>query len=233
MAIHPQAGQPAPPEKLIDVAKLERDYFENKPDLGNPFQLVSFGTSGHRGMSTDATFTEAHILAITQAICEYRKSAGIDGPVMVGKDTHALSTVAQRTALEVLAANGVEAHVQRDDGDTPTPVISRAILVHNRGRTSGRADGIIITPSHNPPSDGGFKYNPPNGGPADTDVTGLIQSRANELLRSGGREVRRTSSIGAPRRDIDYVQPYVRDLAAVIDMEAIRAARVKVGVDPL
>jgi phosphoglucomutase len=232
MALDPQAGRPAPPDKLIDVAKLERDYYENEPELGNPYQLVSFGTSGHRGTSIDGTFTEAHILAITQAICEYRKANGIDGPVMVGKDTHALSAAAQRTAVEVLAGNGVEAHVQQADGHTPTPVISRAILVHNRGRSVGLADGIIITPSHNPPSDGGFKYNPPNGGPADTDVTSVIQDRANALLRAGNRGVKRSAERSTVR-EIDYVRPYVDDLADVIDMAAIRSAGVKVGVDPL
>jgi phosphoglucomutase len=232
MALHPQAGQPAPKEMLIDVARLERDYFQNKPDLNNPFQQVSFGTSGHRGTSSDGTFTEAHILAITQAICEYRKQAGIDGPVLVGKDTHALSAAAQRTALEVLGGNGVEAHVQQAQGDTPTPVISRAIITQNRGRASGRADGIIITPSHNPPSDGGFKYNPPNGGPADTDVTGVIQNRANDLLKNGNRDVKRSTS-RVTTKEIDYVMPYVRDLASAIDMSAIKRARVKIGVDPL
>jgi phosphoglucomutase len=233
MPLHPLAGQAAPADKLIDVAKLERDYFHNRPDLANPYQLVSFGTSGHRGTSSDGTFTEAHILATTQAICEYRKSAGIDGPVLVGKDTHALSAAAQRTAVEVLAGNGVEAHVQRGEGDTPTPVISRAIIAHNAaGTTGGRADGIIITPSHNPPSDGGFKYNPPNGGPADTDVTGAIQDRANELLKSGNRDVKRSSDRSTVR-EVDYVTPYVADLANVIDMAAIKSAGVKIGVDPL
>ena len=168
---------------LIDVARLEREYFERRPDLGDPNQLVSFGTSGHRGSPLHGTFTEAHILAITQAICDYRRSAGNDGPLYMGKDTHAVSDPAQRTALEVLAANGVETIIQRDNGVTPTPVISRAILVYNRGRKEHLADGIVITPSHNPPEDGGFKYNPTNGGPADTDVTGWVENRANELLR--------------------------------------------------
>ncbi len=188
MAISPLAGKPAPKEMLVDLAKLEREYFQRRPDLGDPNQLVSFGTSGHRGTSLNGTFTEAHILAITQAICDYRRGQGIDGPLYMGKDTHALSGPAQRTALEVLAANGVETIIQRDDGVTPTPVISQAILVYNRGRTDHLADGIVITPSHNPPEDGGFKYNPPNGGPADTDVTNWIQDRANELLR--GRQCR-------------------------------------------
>jgi phosphoglucomutase len=236
MALHPHAGQPAPKDKLIDVAKLERDYFQNRPDFANPYQLVSFGTSGHRGTSADGTFTEAHILAITQAICEYRKTHGIDGPVMVGKDTHALSAAAQRTAIEVLAGNGIEAHVQRGNGETPTPTVSRAIIAHNRGRAagagSGHADGIIITPSHNPPSDGGFKYNPPNGGPADTDVTGAIQERANALLKSGNREVKRSTE-RSTIREVDFIAPYVNDLASVIDMAAIKSAGVKIGCDPL
>src|SRR4051812_38061159 len=179
MPLSPLAGKPAPKELLIDVTALERAYYDRSPDMGDKRQLVSFGTSGHRGTSLDATFTDAHIAAITQAICEYRKAQGIDGPVMMGKDTHALSRPAERTALEVLAANGVETLIQRDDGFTPTPVISHAILTYNRGRSDGLADGIIITPSHNPPADGGFKYNPPNGGPADTDVTDRVQNRAN------------------------------------------------------
>ena len=191
MAISPLAGKPAPKEMLVDVARLEREYYARRPDVGDPTQLVSFGTSGHRGSSLRGSFTEAHILAITQAICDYRRGQGIDGPLYMGKDTHALSGPAQRTALEVLAANGVETVIQQDDGVTPTPVISRAILVHNRGRTEHLADGIVITPSHNPPEDGGFKYNPPNGGPADTDVTGWIQDRANELLRDGNAGVKR------------------------------------------
>src|SRR5208282_1942921 len=169
--ISPLAGKPAPKELLVDVARLEKEYFERRPDLDDPNQLVSFGTSGHRGSPLRGTFNEAHILAITQAICEYRHEQGIDGPLYMGKDTHAVSEPAQRTALEVLAANNVETIIQQDDGITPTPVISRAILVYNRGRQEHLADGIVVTPSHNPPEDGGFKYNPPNGGPADTDVT--------------------------------------------------------------
>ena len=191
MAISPLAGKPAPKSMLVDLARLERDYYERKPDVADPNQLVSFGTSGHRGSSLNGTFTEAHILAITQAICDYRRSHGTDGPLQMGKDTHALSTPAQRTALEVLAANDVETVIQRDDGVTPTPVISRAIIVHNRGRKTGLADGIVITPSHNPPEDGGFKYNPTNGGPADTDVTKWVQDRANELLRGNNSGVKR------------------------------------------
>src|SRR5271157_4562235 len=181
MGIHPLAGQPAPKDMLIDVSRVERQYYERKPDSADPNQRVLFGTSGHRGNSLNGTLTEMHILAITQAICEYRRGRGIDGPLYMGKDTHALSGPAQRTALEVLAANEVETFIQRDDGVTPTPSVSHAILVYNRGRKNHLADGIVITPSHNPPEDGGFKYNPTNGGPADTDVTGWIQDRANEL----------------------------------------------------
>jgi phosphoglucomutase len=237
MSIDPLAGQPAPARLLIDVAALERDYYQRRPNVADPNQLVSFGTSGHRGTPTDGTFTEAHILAITQAICEYRAGHGIDGPVFVGKDTHAISGPAQRTALEVLAANGVEACIQAGDGATPTPVVSHAILTHNKGRSRGQADGIVITPSHNPPADGGFKYNPPNGGPADTDVTGWIQDRANALLKAGNAGVKRIpaeQALKAPTtHQHDYVTPYVRDLGNVIDMEAIRAAKVRIGIDPL
>src|SRR6202142_1885696 len=179
MAISPLAGKPAPKELLVDLARLEREYYERQPDMADPNQLVSFGTSGHRGCSLRGLFTEAHILAITQAICDYRRRHGIDGLLYMGKDTHALSSPAQRTALEVLAANNVRTVIQRDDGVTPTPVISRAILVHNRDRKDRLADGIVITPSHNPPEDGGFKYNPPTGGPADTDVTGWAEQPGN------------------------------------------------------
>ncbi|HME09254.1 MAG TPA: hypothetical protein VKG25_19505, partial [Bryobacteraceae bacterium] len=189
--ISPLAGKPAPKEMLVDVARLEREYFERRPDLQDPNQLVSFGTSGHRGSPLHGTFTEAHILAITQAICDYRREQGTDGPLYMGKDTHALSGPAQRTALEVLAANDVETIIQQGDGVTPTPVISRAILVYNRGRKEHLADGIVVTPSHNPPEDGGFKYNPANGGPADTDVTHWVEGRANELLRAGNAKVKR------------------------------------------
>jgi phosphoglucomutase len=237
MATSPLAGQPAPHQLLIDVKRLLREYHERQPDLADPQQLVSFGTSGHRGTSLAGTFTEAHILAITQAICEYRASKGIDGPLYLGQDTHALSAPAQRTALEVLAANGIETRIQRDEGFTPTPVISRAIIVHNRGRTRGLADGIVITPSHNPPEDGGFKYNPPNGGPADTDITKAIQDRANELLRGGNAGVKRISYESALKasttREEDFVIPYVNDLASVIDVDAICSAGLKLGVDPL
>ena len=237
MSASPLAGQPAPKEMLVDLARLEREYYERRPDLGDPNQLVSFGTSGHRGSSLRGTFTEAHILAITQAICDYRRSRNITGPLHMGKDTHALSGPAQHTALEVLAGNGVETIIQRNNGVTPTPVISRAILAHNRGRKERLGDGIVITPSHNPPEDGGFKYNPPNGGPADTDVTRWVQERANDLLRSGNAEVNRmpfARAIKAPgTRQEDFILPYVNDLKNVINMEAIRAAGLKLGVDPL
>src|SRR5271169_3871484 len=191
VTISPLAGKPAPKEMLVDLARLERDYYEKRPDVSDPNQMAIFGTSGHRGSPLRGTFTEAHILAITQAICEYRRGHGVDGPLHMGKDTHALSAPAQRTALEVLAANGVETIIQRDDGVTPTPVISHAVLVYNRGRREHLSDGMVVTPSHNPPEDGGFKYNPTNGGPADTDVTKWVQDRANALLRGGNKGVRR------------------------------------------
>ena len=233
MALHELAGKPAPQDRLIDVAKLQREYFERHPDTGDKNQLVSFGTSGHRGTPSNNTFTEAHILAITQAICEYRQQQGTTGPLFMGKDTHALSGVAQTTALEVLGANGVQVVIQERDGFTPTPVISRAIIVQNRGRTAGFGDGIVITPSHNPPQDGGFKYNPPDGGPADTSVTKVIQDRANELLLAGNTGVRRMAGKAATTREQDYVRDFVDDLCHVIDMDAIRAAGLSIGVDPL
>jgi phosphoglucomutase len=237
MSISPLAGKPAPKEMLVDVARLEREYCDRRPDMGDPNQRVSFGTSGHRGTPLNGTFTEAHILAITQAICDYRRGQGTDGPLYMGKDTHALSAPAQRTALEVLAANEVPTVIQREDGVTPTPVISRAILVYNRGRKEHLADGIVITPSHNPPEDGGFKYNPTNGGPADTDVTKWVQDRANELLRGGNAAVKRVPFAyavkAATTHQEDFVLPYVNDLRNVIDMEAIRAAGLRLAVDPL
>ncbi|MFI4941675.1 MAG: phosphoglucomutase (alpha-D-glucose-1,6-bisphosphate-dependent) [Burkholderiales bacterium] len=237
MAISPLAGRPAPQEILVDVARLEREYYAHEPDPEDPAQRVAFGTSGHRGSSLSGSFCEGHILAMTQAVCDYRRSRGIDGPLYLGKDTHALSGPAQRTALEVLAANDVETVIQQDDGFTPTPVISRAILVYNRGRTGHRADGIVVTPSHNPPRDGGFKYNPPSGGPADTAVTGWIQNRANELLRGGSGRVKRVpyeSALGAATTHAqDLVGPYVNDLGNVVDMEVIRSARLALAVDPL
>jgi phosphoglucomutase len=236
-AISPLAGKPAPKEMLIDVARLEREYFERKPEVSDPTQLVAFGTSGHRGSPFHNTFTEAHILAITQAICDYRRAKGIDGPLYMGKDTHAISGPAQRSALEVLAANGVETIIQERDAVTPTPVISRAILVYNQNRREHLADGIVVTPSHNPPEDGGFKYNPPNGGPADTDVTAWVENRANDLLRAGNNDVKRISFTKAIRATTthqeDFVLPYVRDLKNVVDIDAIRGARLKLGVDPL
>jgi phosphoglucomutase len=235
--ISPLAGKPAPKDLLVDVARLEKEYLERRPDLDDPNQLVSFGTSGHRGSPLRGTFNEAHILAITQAICEYRREQGTDGPLYMGKDTHAASEPAQRTALEVLAANNVDTIIQQDDGITPTPVISRAILVYNRGRQDHPADGIVITPSHNPPEDGGFKYNPPNGGPADTDATRWVENRANELLRTENAGVKRIPFAKAIRsattHQQDFVLPYVRDLKNVVDMDAIRDAHLKLGVDPL
>jgi phosphoglucomutase len=237
MAISPLAGQPAPQGLLIDVTRLEREYFERRPDLGSPSQRVQFGTSGHRGTPLDGSFTEAHILAITQAICDYRRTQDTDGPLYLGKDTHALSAPAQRTALEVLAANAIETIIQKDDGVTPTPVISRAILAYNRGRREHLADGIIITPSHNPPEDGGFKYNPTNGGPADTAVTKWIQDRANQLLQTGNADVKRMAFAAALKNTTthpeDLILPYVNDLRHVIDMDAIRGASLKLAVDPL
>jgi phosphoglucomutase len=236
-SISPLAGKPAPKYLLINVAQLEREYYERKPDVSDPTQMVAFGTSGHRGTPLNGSFTESHILAITQAICEYRKRQGVDGPLYMGKDTHAVSGPAQRTALEVLAANAVETIIQPDDGYTPTPSVSHAILVYNRGRKEHLADGIVITPSHNPPEDGGFKYNPTNGGPADTDVTGWIQDRANELLRGGNTGVKRVTLERAMKASTthqqDFMMPYVDDLRNVIDMEAIRGAKLKLGVDPL
>ena len=237
MAISALAGKPAPRELLVDLGQLERAYYAHAPDVENPAERVSFGTSGHRGSSLRGSFTEAHILAITQAICDYRQSQGIDGPLYMGKDTHALSRAAERTALEVLAANDVNTIIQRDDGVTPTPVISRAILAYNRDRRAHLADGIVVTPSHNPPQDGGFKYNPPDGGPADTRVTEWVQDRANALLREGNSGVRRVpfaTAIKAPStHEDDFVLPYVRDLQNVVDMDAIRGAGLTLAVDPL
>ena len=237
MAISPLAGKPAPIGMLVDLAKLEGEYYACKPDMGDPNQSVAFGTSGQRGSSCRGSFNEAHILAITQAICDYRRGQSIDGPLYMGKDTHALSGPAQRTALEVLAANDVHTVIQKEDGVTPTPVISRAILVYNRGREEHLADGIVVTPSHNPPEDGGIKYNPPNGGPADTDVTKWMQDRANALLREGNAGVKRVpfekAFKAATTRQEDFILPYVHDLRNVIDMEIIREAGLVLGVDPL
>ncbi len=237
VTISPLAGKPAPKSMLVDLARLEREYHERKLDLSDPTQLVSFGTSGHRGSSLRGSFNEAHIAAITQAICDYRRGQRIDGPLYMGKDTHALSEPAQHTALEVLAANGVETIIQREGGVTPTPVISWAILTYNRGRKAQLADGIVVTPSHNPPEDGGFKYNPPNGGPADIDVTEWVQKRANALLRAGNAGVKRvpfaTAVKQASTHQKDFVLPYVQDLRSVVDMDAIRDAGLELGADPL
>jgi phosphoglucomutase len=235
--ISPLAGLPAPKSMLVDTAKLELEYYDRRPDLEDPNQMVIFGTSGHRGTPFHGTFTEAHILAITQAICDYRRSQGTDGPLYMGKDTHALSGPAQRTALEVLAANSVESIIQENDKVTPTPVISRAILVYNRDRKNHLADGIVITPSHNPPEDGGFKYNPTNGGPADTHVTQWVEDRANELLRGNNSGVKRipfaVAIKAATTHQEDFILPYVRDLKNVVDIDAIRSAGLKLAVDPL
>ena len=232
MPLHPLAGKPAPQNILIDPALLEDQYFRNTPNPSDPLQKVSFGTSGHRGTTANSTFTEAHILAITQAICDYRAANGIAGLVFLGKDTHALSAVAQQSAIEVLAGNGVATYIQENDGPTPTPVISRAIIRYNRAQPINLADGIVISPSHNPPADGGFKYNPPNGGPAESDVTTWIQNRANTLLANNNRDVRRTA-YGSYIHEHDYISPYVDDLKDVIDMDAIRDAKLNLGVDPL
>jgi len=239
MSIHPLAGQPAPYESLINIPRLISAYYSYQPDVAEPAQRVAFGTSGHRGSSLNFSFNEAHILAISQAICELRLAQGIGGPLFMGMDTHALSEPALISALEVFAANGVEVVVQQGLGYTPTPVISHAILTYNRGRTSSGslADGVVITPSHNPPGDGGFKYNPPSGGPADTSTTRLVQDRANEIMANGLKEVQRLTfkkaMAAATTREYDYVQPYVEDLGAVIDMPAIAAAGLKIGVDPM
>jgi phosphoglucomutase len=235
MAINVHAGQPAEPSMLVDVDRLIRSYFEIRPDPSDPAQRVAFGTSGHRGSALNGAFNEAHIAATTEAICRYRERVGTDGPLFIGRDTHALSGPALATALRVLAAHDVEIRVDAADGYTPTPVISHAILVHNRGRRDDLADGIVVTPSHNPPEDGGFKYNPPNGGPADTDVTTQIQDEANRLLEANLDGVRRIPIEHARARTIahDYLRTYVRDLDAVIDMDAIRASGLRLGVDPL
>ena len=237
MPISPLAGHRPPASLLIDVDQLTRDYFGRQPDLSDPRQLVSFGTSGHRGTPEDGSFTEAHILAISQAICEYRASQHITGPLFLGKDTHAVDTPAHDTALEVFAANGVDVIVAEGGEYTPVPVISRAILSYNRGRSEAFADGVIVTPSHNPPRDGGFKYNPPTGGPADVDATRWIQDRANVLLRAGNADVKRISyerAVAAPTtHQQNLLQPYVDDLATVIDMDVIRSSGLRIGADPL
>jgi phosphoglucomutase len=237
MPLSPYAGKPAEPSLLINVPQLVTAYYTGRPDPSVPTQRVVFGTSGHRGSALDNAFNEGHILAITQAICLYRQQQGIDGPLFIGMDTHALSEPAFASALEVLAANGVDVMVDAKNPYTPTPVVSHAILTHNRGRTRGLADGIVITPSHNPPQYGGFKYDPPQGGPADTHVTDWIEQQANAFLTDGLREVRRVTLERARQASTthrhDYLEAYVGDLPAVIDLEAIRGSRVHVGVDPL
>jgi phosphoglucomutase len=235
--INPLAGRAAPAASLVDIPRLITAYYAERPEFGVAAQRVSFGTSGHRGSSFDSSFNELHVLAISQAICEYRGQQGINGPLFIGFDTHALSAPAFASALEVLAAHGVDVMIAAGDEYTPTPAISHAILTYNRGRDAGLADGIVITPSHNPPDNGGFKYNPPNGGPADSDVTKWIEVRANELLRSGADAVRRIGFAAARRAATtyshDYLQTYVRDLGAIVDMDVIRSSRVRMGVDPL
>ncbi|MFF5053046.1 phosphoglucomutase (alpha-D-glucose-1,6-bisphosphate-dependent) [Micromonospora sp. NPDC000663] len=234
---HPRAGQPAEPADLVDVPRLVTAYYAEHPDPADPAQQVSFGTSGHRGSSLRNAFNSDHILAVTQALCDYRREQGLDGPLFLARDTHALSAPAAVDALEVLAANGVTVLVDSRDGYTPTPALSHAILTHNRGRTSGLADGIVITPSHNPPDDGGFKYNPTNGGPADTDVTRWIQDRANAILAAGLKEVRRITYARARAADTtgeyDFLAHYVDDLPSAIDIDAIRDAGIRIGADPL
>jgi phosphoglucomutase len=237
MSVSPLAGKPAPAEILIDVDELIKQYYSIHPDPSDPLQRVSFGTSGHRGASVNGTFNEDHILATTQAIVDYRKSNGITGPLYVGMDSHALSAPAQRSALEVLAANGIAVFIAKHDALTPTPVISYSILAYNRGWKNALADGIVITPSHNPPGDGGFKYNPPSGGPADTGITAWVQDRANALLEDGNRGVLRIPYERAIKASTthhhDFITPYVSELDSVIDMEAIRSSGLKIGADPL
>ncbi len=237
MSSHPRAGQPAQPADLVDVPRLVTAYYAEHPDPADPAQQVSFGTSGHRGSSLKHAFNSDHILAVTQALCDYRQAQGIDGPLFLGRDTHALSAPAAVDALEVLAANEVTVLLDSRDGYTPTPAVSHAIGTHNRGRTAGLADGIVITPSHNPPDDGGFKYNPTHGGPADSDATKWIQDRANAILAAGGKEVRRIPYARARAVDTtgtyDFLGAYVDDLPAVLDLDAIRAAGVRIGADPL
>jgi len=235
--VSPLAGKTVDPDKLVNVPRLVTAYFAGKPDPAVAAERVAFGTSGHRGSSLNNAFNEGHILAVSQAVCDHRRAAGITGPLYVGIDTHALAEPALVSALEVFAANEIEVVVDERGGYTPTPVISHAILTHNRGRTDGLADGVVVTPSHNPPEDGGFKYNPPNGGPADTDITSAIEKAANELLANGLRDVKRIPYARARKASCvhrrDYITPYVQDLANVVDMEAIRSAGVKLGIDPL
>src|SRR6202011_5934035 len=235
--VNPLAGKAIPPAMLVNVPRLVTAYFSNKPDPKIPSQRVAFGTSGHRGSAFNNAFNEAHILSVSQAVCDHRRKRGITGPMFVGIDTHALAEPALASALEVFAANGVEVMVDEHDGYTPTPVISRAILTYNKARGNGFADGVVITPSHNPPEDGGFKYNPPNGGPADTDITADIERAANGFLEDALRGVKRIPYDRARKSSFvhrtDYIGPYVTDLANVVDMDAIRSSGVKIGIDPL
>ena len=237
MALHPHAGKPARLEDLTNIPRLMSAYYLNKPDMSIPEQRVAFGTSGHRGSSLNSAFTESHILAISQAIAEYRVKEGVTGPLFIGMDTHALSEAALATSVEVLAANGCQVRLEKDFGYTPTPVISHSILTYNKGRTSDLADGIVITPSHNPPQDGGFKYNPTNGGPADTGITKWVENRANEILENGLKDVKRVDFKQALQMDnvqqVDMRKPYVDDLVNIIDVEAIKKAGIKIGIDPL
>jgi len=237
MALSPLAGNPAPRELLTNIPRLVSAYYTEHPEPGNPAQQVAFGTSGHRGISTEGSFNEDHVLAVCQALCEYRQKQGITGPLFIGKDTHALSEPAEATAIEVFAANGLEIRLPAGQAFTPTPVVSHAILAYNRGRTSGLADGVVITPSHNPPADGGFKYNPPNGGPAGPEITNGIQARANEILKNGLKAVKRLplkqALSASTTRQHDFATPYIRDLSNVIEMDKIAATGLRIGVDPL
>ena len=235
--MHKFAGKKAPYELLDNIPRLVSSYYTLSPDPENPEHSVSFGTSGHRGSSIKHSFNEDHILAVCQSICEYRQKNGINGPLYIGMDTHALSEAAHMTAIEVFGANGLDIRIHAEFGYTPTPVISHAILTYNKGRSEGLSDGVVITPSHNPPCDGGFKYNPPSGGPAGTDITSVIQDRANEILRDGLNDVKRISYSKALQLETtveyDYITPYVSDLGNIIDMEAIRRSGLKIGVDPM
>ncbi|MET3910348.1 phosphoglucomutase [Bradyrhizobium sp. S3.3.6] len=235
--VDPAAGKVVSPDALANIPRLVTAYFAGKPDAADPAQRVAFGTSGHRGTSLKSSFNEGHILATTQAICDYRKEKGLTGPLFIGIDTHALAEPALVSAVEVFAANGVEVMIDKDGGYTPTPVISHAILTYNKGRTSGLADGVVVTPSHNPPEDGGYKYNPPHGGPADTDVTGVVEKRANAYLADGLRSVKRIDYARALKSSTvhayDYITPYVADLGNVVDLELVKSAGINIGIDPL
>src|SRR5512136_651317 len=237
MALHPLAGKPAPHDMLVNVPRLISAYYTGEPDPADPAQRVAFGTSGHRGSSFRGSFNEGHIVAISQAICEFRQAQGITGPLFIGMDTHALSEPALASAVEVFAGNDQEIMIDSGAGYTPTPVISHSILNYNRGRTTGLADGVVITPSHNPPDDVVFKYNPPAGGPADTVTTKAMQARANEILKNGSHEVKRMSLARAMKAGTthlhDYITPYVTDLGHVVDLPAIKASGLKIGVDPM